>query len=734
MGLFSRKKKKDRTYRSEEATDDPDPDFKKKKDPYLIIGDAPPKPFFAGAGLSPNTTYQVQKNRPEDESSEASEPAPIPARTVRIQEPSKEELDRTAGKLETKPAAAGEQSGDFRPDAAADDDTISAPTKDVPGPVKPVIPDRPGKVVHALKLVQAAFIVYVVFLAIFVKWLKPGFLSLFSSILLGVGLGIGYSFLQHYYKKRQAELNALLNLVPGRKGLRTALGDVPSWVAFQEKEKVEWLNRMLQGMWPYYDKAIGAAIKEAVEPMMEQYKPPGLIKKIYFAKLTFGDAPIRIDNVWVEDEGEQHVLMEVAFRWAGDANIAIAIELPAGGEHTRLVPKVTDLQVAGVARVILSPLVPVIPGFGAAVVALRKPPLMRFKLDFGKAFGGSIVAKPVRLWLDPFIRETLTNMVVWPNRIVVPMLPEEVTGPLDHLYLRHVGLLVVHVAQARDLKKMDAIGKSDPFVELYTQPTAVAKTEVQKRNLTPKWEEDKWLLVQEPKTQILRAQVFDHDAINLKELISVNLVKGVKETIGAKTFMGRAAIPVRRFTDRPGETVEDWYDLGKGDWSNEDGTGKGEGQLELKITYFPFELLYSKPRDASLGAVLVTLKKVSNLPAADGNGKSDPYVRFELDDHKRQSTIQRRTLNASWNEKFEWLYVPVVEVLEVSVYDSDPLSNDQCLGVVEIDIAEDVAKVPGGRIYKTWYLEDVPKDIKTKKVPSANITMQIQWVPFDFSF
>ena len=63
--------------------------------------------------------------------------------------------------------------------------------------------------------------------------------------------------------------------------------------------------------------------------------------------------------------------MQVAFRWAGDANIGIAIELPAGGEHTRMVPKVTDLQVAGIARVILSPLVPVIPGFGAAIVALR---------------------------------------------------------------------------------------------------------------------------------------------------------------------------------------------------------------------------------------------------------------------------------------------------------------------------------------------------------------------------
>lgn len=52
----------------------------------------------------------------------------------------------------------------------------------------------------------------------------------------------------------------------------------------------------------------------------------------------------------------------------------------------------------------------------------------------------------------------------------------------------------------------------------------------------------------------------------------LNVVKGVKDTFGAKTFMGRAAIPVRPYMDRPSETVEDWFDLGKGEWSNEDGT------------------------------------------------------------------------------------------------------------------------------------------------------------------
>ena len=43
----------------------------------------------------------------------------------------------------------------------------------------------------------------------------------------------------------------------------------------------------------------------------------------------------------------------------------------------------------------------------------------------------------MRLWLDPFLRETLADLIVWPNRIVVPILPENVTGPLDDLMLRY---------------------------------------------------------------------------------------------------------------------------------------------------------------------------------------------------------------------------------------------------------------------------------------------------------
>ena len=57
------------------------------------------------------------------------------------------------------------------------------------------------------------------------------------------------------------------------------------------------------------------------------------------------------------------------------------------------------------------------------------------------------------------------------------------------------------------------------------------------------------------------------------------------------------------------------------------------------------------------GAVMVTLKKGEDLPSADPNGYSDPYVKFKLHDKSKKSTIKRFTLNPAWNEKFEWFKV-----------------------------------------------------------------------------
>lgn len=82
-----------------------------------------------------------------------------------------------------------------------------------PGPVKPVIPDREGTVIHVGKVFQALALVYVIFLALFVKWLKPEALSLTSSIVMGAVLGLAYSLVQAWNKSQRASLRNLVSLL-----------------------------------------------------------------------------------------------------------------------------------------------------------------------------------------------------------------------------------------------------------------------------------------------------------------------------------------------------------------------------------------------------------------------------------------------------------------------------------------------------------------------------------------
>ena len=57
------------------------------------------------------------------------------------------------------------------------------------------------------------------------------------------------------------------------------------------------------------------------------------------------------------------------------------------------------------------------------------------------------------------------------------------------------------------------------------------------------------------------------------------------------------------------------------------------------------------------GGLLVRLMKANDLPPADNNGKSDPYVIFKIDGREQRSTVKPQCLEATWDEKFEWMKV-----------------------------------------------------------------------------
>jgi len=560
--------------------------------------------------------------------------------------------------------------------------------------------------------------------------------ELLSSMMVSAVVGFLGSAVYYQNLKWKDEKNQLLAVVPGKKGTQYLLHNIPMWLNFSEVEKMEWLNDIVEQAWPYYDKAICDEIKRQVEPMLQEYTPP-FIKKISFQKFTFGDSPFRVEGIQVNDQmagSLEKVEIEVGFRWSGDASIFLAIELLAGGGATRMVPKVTDLAVSGQVRVMLSPLIPTIPGFGAMTVALMHPPQVKFHLDFGKAFGGSLSAKAVKAWLDPFLRETLSSMLVWPRRIVVPILSEDVTGPLSELYMKHKGALEIMVKTGKDIPKMDVIGSSDPLLTMYVDHIGnIEETSKCSNTLSPVWNEKKWLLVQEPQDQHLHLVLYDVDAINLMEVFKVNVLKGAASVLDAREVIGRAKVPIQTLLERPGQVVSMDVELGMDEFSNPSGCGIGRGEISLELTYWPLDVITGHA-DEPVGALLVTLIGAINIPIADTLlGTSDVYVTFRCAKVTKKSSIAYGACSPSWPDcKFEWYKIKQHStMLKLEIYDYDKFSRDDLLATLDIPV-KDIAHAPMGDVTKTYEVHVLPGFTNARPDPDApsKITLRTQWVPF----
>ncbi|CEG36152.1 Predicted Ca2-dependent phospholipid-binding protein [Plasmopara halstedii] len=88
-------------------------------------------------------------------------------------------------------------------------------------------------------------------------------------------------------------------------------------------------------------------------------------------------------------------------------------------------------------------------------------------------------------------------------------------------------------------------------------------------------------------------------------------------------------------------------------------------------------------------AVHVTLVKAVDLPSADFNGKSDPYVIFQLANTMRKSSVIQANLNPEWDpeETFSFIAEDIQSaVLDVKVFDHDRISKDDIIGSCQVPL------------------------------------------------
>nr|XP_036864830.1 extended synaptotagmin-1 isoform X3 [Manis javanica] len=504
--------------------------------------------------------------------------------------------------------------------------------------------------------------------------------------------------------------------------------ELPAWVSFPDVEKAEWLNKVVAQVWPFLGQYMEKLLAETVAPAVRGSNPH--LQTFTFTRVELGEKPLRILGVKVHPgQRKEQILLDLSISYVGDVQIDVEVKkyfCKAG---------VKGMQLHGILRVILEPLVGDLPIVGAvSMFFIRRPildinwtgmtnlldiPGLRMKLDVGKVLQAGVLDDwfplqggqgqvHLRLeWLSLLSNaEKLEQVLQWNHG--VSSRPEPPSA----------AILVVYLDRAQDLPLKKGNKEPNPMVQLSVQDVTQESKAVYSTNC-PVWEGAFRFFLQDPQSQELDVQVKD-DSRAL--------------TLGALT------LPLARLLTAPELTLDQWFQLSSsgpnsrlymklvmrilcldpsevcfpavpsppGTWGLD-----GESPQAGSSVDVPPRPSHTTP-DGHFGTenvLRIHVLEAQDLIAKDRflgglvKGKSDPYVKLKLAGQSFQSHVVREDLSPLWNEVFEVIVTSIPgQELEVEVFDKD-LNKDDFLGRCKVNLTT----VLNSGFFDEWLtLEDVP--------------------------
>ncbi|XP_059389228.1 extended synaptotagmin-2 isoform X2 [Carassius carassius] len=469
--------------------------------------------------------------------------------------------------------------------------------------------------------------------------------------------------------------------------------ELPSWVHYPDVERVEWLNKTVKQMWPYVCQFVEKLFKETIEPAIKEANAH--LSTFSFTKIDLGDKPLRINGVKVYSENvdKRQIIMDLQISYVGNTEIDVDVKrfyCRAG---------IKSIQIHGVLRVILEPLLGNMPLVGALSLFFLKKPL----LDINWTGLTNLLDIPgLNGFSEHMIQDIISTYMVLPNRITVPLIGEVELAQLR--FPMPKGVLRIHFLEAQNLEVKDTYlgglikGKSDPYGMLLVS-NQLFRSKTIKECLHPKWNEVYEALVYEHSGQHLEIELFDEDP-------------------DKDDFLGSLMIDLSELHKE--QKVDEWFDL------EEVTTGKLHLRLEWLSLYPSAEKLDQVLRsiraneNLSSALLVVYLDSASNLPSvfegsfgcgnlkerrASGlvfyenpdslyrtlfSGKKmsidpNPFVKLTVGQKMYTSKVRYKTSEPLWEEAFHFLINnPRTQELEIEVRDS----KHKCsLGSVGVAVA-----------------------------------------------
>uniref|UniRef100_A0A8D0GFI1 Extended synaptotagmin-1 n=1 Tax=Sphenodon punctatus TaxID=8508 RepID=A0A8D0GFI1_SPHPU len=472
-------------------------------------------------------------------------------------------------------------------------------------------------------------------------WLLPVYLAGRSGlsvgfVLLGLAVYLGWKGARR--GKERSLLAAKLLLGDERAAVRaTAAGaglgrELPAWVNFPDVEKAEWLNKVR-------DQQLFAPI------------PHTLLRSWRMGPILVTPSSLHVVNS----------LSSLPRSYAGDVQIDVEVKkffCKAG---------VKGMQLHGMLRVILEPLIGDVPIVGALTMFFIRRPTLSINWT---GMTNLLDIPGLSSMSDTMIMDSIASFLVLPNRLLVPLVPDlheaaQLRSPLPR------GVVRVHLLAARDLQSKDKYvkglieGKSDPYA-IVRVGTQVFTSRVINENLNPTWNETYEFVVHEVPGQELEVELFDKDP-DQDDFLGSGLEQGVGMWLGGQEgssagwetgffclFLGRILDPLPHLSP-----LHQVLQRNKG--------------------------ISSKPEPPSAAILVVYLDRAQELPLAKSGKEPNPIVQLSIQDVTRESKAVYNTISPVWDDAFRFfLQDPANEEVDIQVKDD---SRQAGLGSVTVRLA-----------------------------------------------
>ncbi|KAK9887366.1 hypothetical protein WA026_022034 [Henosepilachna vigintioctopunctata] len=274
---------------------------------------------------------------------------------------------------------------------------------------------------------------------------------------------------------------------------------LPPWVSFPDIERAEWINTIIQQLWPTVNNYIRIYLLETLQPELEQQLRQYMLNGFQFETVKLGSIPPKITGIKVyQKTSEDEIIMDVHLLYGGNCELSFYLSGTTAG--------IRDFQMESELRFIMKPLIPTAPLIGGMQIFFIETPVF----DFQMIGITKILQMPgINSYLRETIESVIESMAVIPNMFTMEFSDDNEIST----YLRvpdPSGVLRIHLIEAENLEAKDYIGTSDPYVIVEVGAQRFRSKTIS-RSLNPTF--DSWceFAIIEPYGQKLRFRVWDED-------------------------------------------------------------------------------------------------------------------------------------------------------------------------------------------------------------------------------